>query len=135
MALGLVGFILFLSILITYGHCLYILLQKKVELNYSLFVINGFLVITSFIVMSVLAGTNKVSLTGVYALPGFYLIYAFYYTIAFPAKVLKTIELNREAKFGEYIGLFFMIIFWPICIWFLQPRVNRVANLNSFLDS
>lgn len=126
--LGVVGATLFFAVLIAYGHYLYDYLPGKVELNYNLFIVNGFLTIANFIAVAVLTESNEVSFTGIYALPGFYIFYAFLHTIAFPVKVLKSIELNREAKLGEYIGLFFGIIFWPFCIWFIQPRVNRIAS-------
>lgn len=126
--LGLTGVLIFFAILIAYGHYLYNYLPSKIELNYNLFVINGFLVIATLMAIGILTESNEVSLTGIYALPGFYIFYAFLHTIAFPAKLIKSIELNREAKLGEYIGLFFMIIFWQFCIWFLQPRVNRIAH-------
>jgi len=126
--LGVIGAVLFFSILVAYGHYLYDYLPRKVELNYNLFIINAFLIIATLIAVAILTQSNKVSFTGIYALPGFYIFYAFLHTIAFPVKVLKTIELNREARLGEYIGLFFMIIFWPFCIWFIQPRVNRIAR-------
>ncbi|MGV3586832.1 MAG: hypothetical protein ACO1OF_07520 [Adhaeribacter sp.] len=127
------GLIIFFTILIAYGHSLYRFLPDKIELNYTLFVINSFLIIATTISVAVLTETNKVSLTGIYATPGFYIFYALLHTIAFPVKVLKSIELDREAKLGEYIGLFFMIVFWPFCIWFFQPRVNRIAHQGSVL--
>ncbi|RDV10244.1 hypothetical protein DXT99_26695 [Pontibacter diazotrophicus] len=126
--LGVIGVVLFFSLLIAYGHYLYDYLPRKIKLNYNLFIINAFLTIASLIAVAILTESNKVSLTGIYALPGFYIFYAFLHTIAFPVKVLKSIELNREARLGEYIGLFFGIIFWPFCIWFIQPRVNRIAR-------
>ena len=126
--LGNIGVVLLFSILLTYGHGLYSYLPPKIDLNYNFFIINGFLVITTLIAVGILTESNKVSFTGIYALPGFYLFYAFLHTIAFPAKVLKSIELNREANLEEYIGLFFMIIFWPFCVWFFQPRVNKVTD-------
>ena len=126
--LGIIGVVLFFSLLIAYGHYLYDHLPRKTELNYNLFIINAFLTIASLIAVAILTESNEVSLTGIYALPGFYIFYAFSHTIAFPVKVLKSIELNREARFGEYIGLFFGVIFWPFCIWFIQPRVNRIAR-------
>jgi hypothetical protein len=127
-ALTLIGTVLFFSILIADGHYLYDYLPRKIELNYNLFIINAFLTIASLIAVAILTESNEVSLTGIYALPGFYIFYAFVHTIAFPVKALKSIELNREARLGEYIGLFFGIIFWPFCIWFIQPRVNRIAR-------
>lgn len=126
--LGVIGVVLFFSILIAYGHYLYDYLPRKIELNYNLFIINAFLTIGTLLAVAILTEANEVSLTGIYALPGFYIFYAFLHTIAFPIKVLKSIELNREARLGEYVGLFFGIIFWPFCIWFIQPRVNRIAS-------
>ena len=127
-ALTLTGTVLFFSILIAYGHYLYDYLPSNLELNYNLFIINAFLTIGTTIAISVLTESNEVSFTGIYALPGIYICYAVLHTIAFQVKVLKSIELNREATLGEYIGLFFGIIFWPFCIWFIQPRVNRIAR-------
>lgn len=127
-ALGVIGATLFFTILIAYGHYLYDYLPRNIELNYNLFIINGFLTIATLIAVTTLTESYEVSFTGIYALPGFYICYAFLHTIAFPVKILKSIELNRKAKLGEYIGLFFGIIFWPFCIWFIQPRVNRIAR-------
>lgn len=126
--LTLIGTVLFFSILIAYGHYLYDYLPRNVELNHNLFIINGFLTIGTTIAVALLTESNEVSFTGIYALPGIYICFAVLHTIAFPFKVLKSIELNREARLGEYVGLFFMIIFWPFCIWFIQPRVNRIAR-------
>jgi hypothetical protein len=48
--------------------------------------------------------------------------------VRFAAKTLKSIELGRLAKFGDYAGEFFMIWFSPIGIWILQPRLNRLTS-------
>jgi hypothetical protein len=48
--------------------------------------------------------------------------------VRFAAKTLKSIELGRLAKFGDYAGEFFLIWFSPIGIWVLQPRLNRLTN-------
>jgi hypothetical protein len=51
------------------------------------------------------------------------MMYSFY----FNAKALKSAELQRSATFGEYIGEFFLIWFFPIIgIWILQPRINKL---------
>ncbi|MBT1687152.1 hypothetical protein [Dawidia soli] len=42
-------------------------------------------------------------------------------------KVLKTIELDEEARFERYVLDIFLVALLPIGIWFLQPRVNRVV--------
>ena len=65
---------------------------------------------------------------GIAALPGFYVFYALLYCMSFPARILKSIEKGKRADFGEYIGDFFLVVFLPIGIWFLQPRINKVTQ-------
>ncbi len=48
--------------------------------------------------------------------------------VRFAAKTLKSIELGRLAKFGDYGAEFFLIWFSPIGIWILQPRLNRLSE-------
>ena len=62
------------------------------------------------------------------SLPMFYVFYAFLYYLSFPGRSLRTIENKRLPDFGEYIGDFFLVLFLPIGIWFLQPRINRIAD-------
>ena len=50
------------------------------------------------------------------------------YQASFPARVLKSMELNRKAtpiEYGEYLFPFFIFM---IGIWIYQPRVNRIAK-------
>jgi hypothetical protein len=53
-------------------------------------------------------------------------IVCMFYCYYFIAKSLKSVEYNREALIGEYIGEFFLIWFFPIGVWFLQPKINRI---------
>jgi hypothetical protein len=46
--------------------------------------------------------------------------------LRFAAKTMKSVELGRLAKFGDYAGEFFLIWFSPIGIWVLQPRLNKL---------
>ncbi|MBL7815237.1 MAG: hypothetical protein JNL70_09510 [Saprospiraceae bacterium] len=50
------------------------------------------------------------------------IFYIFYYN----AKVLKTVEMQKKVSFGDYIGEFFLFWFFPIGIWILQPRINKL---------
>ncbi|MEN9640511.1 MAG: hypothetical protein RLZZ262_2380, partial [Bacteroidota bacterium] len=38
---------------------------------------------------------------------------------------IKLLELQREVRFSEFIREFFLIWFFPIGIWFIQPKINR----------
>lgn len=46
----------------------------------------------------------------------------------FIAKCLRSVEAGGEVNLGAYIGDFFLLLFLPIGIWILQPRINRIAG-------
>jgi hypothetical protein len=48
--------------------------------------------------------------------------------LRFAAKVMKSVEIDRLAKFSDYAGEFFLIWFMPVGVWFLQPRLNRMVK-------
>ena len=54
----------------------------------------------------------------------FCILYCFYFT----AKTIKTAELERKVGFGDFVGEFLLLWFYPIGIWFLQPRVNKLIE-------
>ena len=58
----------------------------------------------------------------------FFTVFCMFYNMYFVAKTIKTVELQREVTFGEFIGEFFMIWFYFIGIWMLQPKINRMSE-------
>ncbi len=55
-------------------------------------------------------------------------MFCIFYSLYFVAKTFKTVELQRETTFSDFAGEFFMIWFYPIGIWIIQPKVNRMAE-------
>ena len=51
---------------------------------------------------------------------------AYFYALFFVAKSLASVEKGSEANLNDFAGYFFMLWFYPIGIWFFQPKVNRV---------
>ncbi|MEI6310940.1 MAG: hypothetical protein WCP57_01645 [Bacteroidota bacterium] len=49
------------------------------------------------------------------------------HTLYYVAKTIKTVELQRKVSFSDFAGEFFLVWFFPIGIWILQPRINRWA--------
>jgi hypothetical protein len=49
--------------------------------------------------------------------------------LRFAAKTMKSVELGRLARFGDYAGEFFLIWFSIIGFWVLQPRLNKLTDL------
>lgn len=52
--------------------------------------------------------------------------YAFFRFAKLPARIIKYCELKREPTFWEYIVDVFQMFCWPLCIWWIQPRVNEL---------
>lgn len=51
-----------------------------------------------------------------------------FYTFYNVPKSLKSIELNKKSKFLDYIVLSVLLFAFPIGIWFIQPRLNRIYD-------
>lgn len=55
-------------------------------------------------------------------------MFCIFYSLYFVAKTFKTVELQREVKFSDFVGEFFMIWFYPIGIWIIQPKINKMIE-------
>ncbi len=53
-------------------------------------------------------------------------MFGIFYSLYFAAKTLKTVELQREVSFSEFVGEIFLLWFIPLGIWFIQPKVNKM---------
>ncbi len=51
-----------------------------------------------------------------------FLFYLFFYA----AKTITQINLSEEVSFGEYLPIAFAFWFFPIGVWFIQPKLNRI---------
>jgi hypothetical protein len=52
----------------------------------------------------------------------------FFYCIHFASKSLKAVELQRTVTFRDYVADFFLFWFFPIGVWFIQPKINKIFN-------
>ena len=50
------------------------------------------------------------------------------YTFYFIGKELKAVELQRPVGFSDFAGEFFLLWFYYIGIWILQPRINKLFD-------
>jgi hypothetical protein len=55
-------------------------------------------------------------------------MFCMFYSLYFVAKTFKTVELQREVNFSDFAGEFFLIWFYPVGIWILQPKINKMIE-------
>lgn len=53
-------------------------------------------------------------------------MFCMFYSLYFVSKSLALAETGKPASFYDYAGPFFLIWFFPIGIWIIQPRINRI---------
>ena len=58
-------------------------------------------------------------------------MYCIFYNLYFVSKSLVMAETGKPALFYDYAGPFFLIWFFPIGVWFIQPRINRIYALKG----
>jgi hypothetical protein len=58
-------------------------------------------------------------------------MFCIFYCIYFVAKTIKTVELQREVTFNDFVAEFFLVWFHFIGIWILQPKINKMAEENT----
>jgi hypothetical protein len=57
--------------------------------------------------------------------------YCIFYLLYFVSKSLVLAESGKSASFYDYSGPFFLLWFFPIGIWIVQPRINRLYEQHS----
>lgn len=55
-------------------------------------------------------------------------MFCIFHTLYFVAKTYKTVELQRETTFSDFVGEFLMLWFYPIGIWIIQPKINSIVD-------
>lgn len=62
-------------------------------------------------------------------------MFCIFYCLYFVSKTFKTVELQRETTFSDFAGEFFLIWFYPIGIWIVQPKINKMVDQTTTLTS
>jgi hypothetical protein len=61
-------------------------------------------------------------------------MFCIFYALYFNAKALKAVEWQKKVTLSDYVGDFFLIWFFPIGLWFIQPRINNIVNKLTTID-
>jgi len=108
-----------------------------IGLAYSFFFV-GLIAFFIYNLPNIIAGVISVSglgtiltiLTSVH----FFAVFCLLYCLYFAAKTIKTVELQRETTFSDFIGEFLLIWFFPIGVWIVQPKINELAATDYSSD-
>jgi len=119
---ALVGYVGWYAVL---GNTLYNYLPRGTTYNLVWFLINAFLLIVSFGAVLILFDGN-LQIDGLAAILGFYIFFAIGHLFWLPAAALVASETKKKPEFSQYAGTMLQLIFWPVGIWFIQPRLNRL---------
>ena len=55
-------------------------------------------------------------------------IFIYIYPIYLTAKTLKTMELKRDVNFRNFMKECFLLLFYPIGVWIIQPKINLLIE-------
>ncbi len=62
-------------------------------------------------------------------------MFCMFYLLYFVSKSLALAETGRAVTFSDYGGFFFLLWFFPIGVWIVQPKINRLyADRNNGED-
>lgn len=53
-------------------------------------------------------------------------MFCMFYDLYFVSRIFVMAETGRKASFSDYIGPLMLLWFYPVGIWIIQPRVNRL---------
>ena len=72
--------------------------------------------------------TMLIEETNMYIIVGFviYLLSSAFAIAGFVARALRSAETGEAVEINDYFKDFLLILFWPIGIWLVQPRINKL---------
>ena len=120
----LVGYIGWYALL---GNTLYKYLPRKIEYSITWFLLDALLLILVYGVIIILFD-GDLRVDGLAAIPFLYLFFAIAHLFWLPAALLVSIESKSKPSFSQYAGTMLQLFFWPVGIWFIQPRLNKIYN-------
>jgi len=78
---------------------------RLITVNRDDFLLRGFLIFISI----------------VFCIAGAYMIY-------FASRTYKTLAMNSQPKFIKIVPVMIGMLFFPIGIWFIQPKINKIIG-------
>ncbi len=129
-AIGAVPIALSLRWFWSMGTFLNFLLRPQLRLSYSFFQFSAFLPVIYCTVFAPLVVKHVIGFYGILPLHLF-VMFCLIYAIRFVGKNLRLTDEWRFLTFQDYWRYFLLLWFWPIGIWWIQPKINRLYAIES----
>jgi len=110
------------------GLTLYSISPVELRFNKLPYVVASVLLIVAGIVISLMTKNREFEFLPVIIIGAIISLAALFYIASFPARVLKSLELNRKATPMEYGEYLFPFLIFMIGVWIYQPRLNRIEK-------
>jgi hypothetical protein len=122
---------LYIGWILALGSVLFKLKTPAYRAAYVVFVASGLILISTVASLRLLTEGNEIfEIMDRYPIVrwGYVIIALFTISIinSFPVRLLKIIETDDSTDINDYFADIFLLIFWPIGIWFIQPRLNKL---------
>ena len=111
--------------------------QKKLDsIQFKTFTWTGILliIVVSLLRLLMTTGIIEMGTKNSTVLTVLFVIYFIISTViifTYPAKTLKLLETKDEIDINDYFGDIFRLLFWPIGIWTIQPRINKLIEFKT----
>ena len=120
------------------GTMLHRKLPDTVRMNITRFKIFLFIPLIYILFLSFFFGPISINddlsgavMTGLIIPVHLFSMFCIFYCLYFNAKALKAVEWQKNVTFSDFAGEFFLIWFFPIGLWIIQPRINKLVENNK----
>ncbi|MBF9236481.1 hypothetical protein I2I05_03645 [Hymenobacter sp. BT683] len=132
--LKLIGFSIFCIWLALIGNTMNQIEKANEKTGVTLFVVNVVLVMAAPIISKLLSNSDFIvtpssfNAKGLWVVPALYVFIAYIQIHWFVASSVVANEQGQKPEFSHTLGTAVLLIIWPIGVWFIQPRLNRIYN-------
>lgn len=135
--------LLFVLWIIKVDEELYNRLPDGVNLNFNFLLINFFISAAYLITIWLTVGGYNITdenyqdygwKVWIYVPMHLYCFFSFFYAIRFTSKAIASIENNRNVDIGYYGTYMAGLFFFPIGIWWIQPKINKILRTEIKFD-
>ncbi len=130
--LQIAGVVIYFGWILLLGYGLAKRQNKLDSTGFRIFVITGILlsIVNSLspqlkVIQGIHSGATS---TLIFVVLAVYMLISLSIIYSYPVKTLKQLETDSEIDINDYFGDIFLFIFFPIGIWTIQPRLNRLAD-------